>query len=704
MPRHLAHKRAIAGTIVAAVVTGGLIAAPSPARAATAPARAATRAATATTRALTAGTAVSVTAIAFPDAASGWALGSEGNGTRIWHTDTAGSAWQAQWRGTGTPLAITASDVAHAWALTGCAKPCGRRLLGTTDGGRHWRVLTTWPASAPVNLVQFATAGLGVAISDGCLTNPGLASCPGRVLVSHDGGAHWNTALSQRAPVFAVAAASGQLWAAETVPGAARTGVAIRFVTSTDGGRIWDRLGQLTGIWPLSAAVRVTLAVAGGRLSWGSVFDQETCAMHGCGVADVLSSADGGRSWSTVNLPDAYPDECANASVALSAAPDGAIWAATGRNGAACRPPLGLAYMAAGQGGPGGGIPRAESSGWQQLPPWQLTSIGSLAAVSGQVAYAIGDQGVLSRTENGGREWTQVLPSAVPAGAVAAVPLNGAPASDSGSVAFGAQDVNDAGAVLRAAPGGGAWQQVADLPGVVTQVGFPTATSGFAVSYTAGSAPAWRLWTTSDGGKKWAQPGSLPATTGAIEGPWLTADGRGLLLTVANGTPWEPASGGTGAVREWTTSNGGATWTGGGALPLGGDILDGPASFWYSPGSPGSWTGWLSVANASYTQEVAAFSGGRLTVLAGKPPSGNVQLTGPDAGFAWGVTYAGRSSSLVIYRTSDGGRTWRHESVALPAGDQATPLLGFASLDDGWLVLGGTTWRTTNGGLTWHTG
>ena len=630
-------------------------------------------------------------AVAFPDAASGWALGTDSGVTRIWHTGTAGAGWRSQWRGSGTPQAITASGPSHAWALTGCAKPCGRRLLGTTDGGARWRVLFTWPvtwrASAPVNRVQFATQSLGVATSGG------------QVLVTHDGGAHWSRGLSQAAPVFAVAASSGQLWAAETVlaepavpagPGAARNTVGMRFVTSTDGGRTWHRLGQLTGSWPLSPAVRVTLAVTGGQLAWASVFDQLSCAMHGCGVANVLSSADGGRTWHTVNLPDGQPDECASISVALSAAPDGSVWAASGRNGAACSPPLGLVYSrSAGQGGPGGGLPPAGAA-WQELPPWQLTTVSSLAAVSGQVAYAIGGQGALSRTVDGGRTWTQVLPSAVPAGELAAA----------GGVAFGAQDGNDAGAVLRLSPSGGSWRQVADLPGVVTQLGFSSATSGFALSYTAGVAPAWRLWVTSDGGGTWTQPGSLPATSGVIEGPWLTADGHGLLLTVASGTAWQPGDGGTGAVREWTTVNGGATWTRGSALPLGRDTLDGPASFWYSPS--GGWTGWLPIANASYTQQVAALSGGRLTVLPGRPPAGNVQLTGPGTGFAWGVEYAGRSTTLVLYRTSDNGRTWRHASVGLPSTDEPGPLLAFATQDDGWLVLGNTTWHTTDGGLTWH--
>jgi len=634
---------------------------------------------------LSAGAAVSVTATAFPGAgpASGWALGTSGGQTLIWHTSDAGASWQVQWRGSGVPLAISAVSPARAWALAGCASRsrCGRQLLGTSDGGRHWRMLTTWPSSVPVSRVQFVTAGLGVAIADACLTSPALPRCPGELLVSHDGGARWSKALGGAAPVFATAARSGELWAAETFPGQS---AGIRLLTSRDGGRSWQRLGQVTGTGPLTPDVRVTLALAGGKLAWASVFDQLSCAMHGCAVANLVSSANGGRTWSQVNLPDAYPDDCASDDVALSVAPGGAVWAATGRNGAACPPPLGLVYLRSG-------------SGWREPPSWQIDAITSVSAVSANVAYAIGEQGALSRTENGGQSWAQVLPSPVPSGELAVPPASGASA-------FGAQNSNDAGAVLRSVSGGRAWQQVADLPGVVTQLGFTSVRAGFAVTYAVGGKPAWRLWTTASGGATWSARGlpSPPATSGFLDGPWLTADGHGLLLTVANGDPWQPGAGGTGPVREWTTTNGGVSWTQGATLPLGGDTLEGSPSFWYTAAS--GWSGWLPIANASFTTQIAAFSGGRLIVLPGKPPTDDVALTGPGAGFAWGVTYSGPASVLVLYRTSDNGRTWRHDQVKLPANDQATPLLSFGNLNDGWLVLGSSTYRTTDSGQSWHIG
>jgi hypothetical protein len=261
-----------------------------------------------------------------------------------------------------------------------------------------------------VNQVQFASARLGVATSDSCLVDLGQSRCPGQILVSRDGGAHWTSVLSGTAPIFATASATGQLWAAQTTPSIfgqnGPSASAVTFLTSTNGGRSWHRLGRVTNLGPLTPEVKIGLtATPSVGLAWVSVFDPLSCAMHGCGVAELLHSGTGGRSWIPANLVDHYPYECANNGIVFAAALDGSAWAATGRNGAACAPPLGRLY-------------RYGSSGWQQLAPWQLSEPSALAATSRDVAYAITDRGVLSRTRDGGARWTQLLPASVPAGAV----------------------------------------------------------------------------------------------------------------------------------------------------------------------------------------------------------------------------------------------------------------------------------------------
>ena len=641
---------------------------------------------------LTSGPTPQYTAVAFPRPATGWLLGQPSFGAapaEIWHSVDAGRTFQPQWQGRGSPLALSATDPAHAWALIACpgaavesnGASCGRTLIGTTDAGLHWRVIARLPAA--VNRVRFFSGRLGLATSDRCLAVPATTRCPGQLLVSRDGGAHWTPALAAPGPVFATAAAAGQMWAAEP------SGSVISFLTSTDGGRHWRALGRVTSPVPLSPDVRLDLEAGPSGspgLAWASVFDQLSCAMHGCGVADLLGSGNGGRSWSTVNLADSYPDDCGLDGIAFSAAPDGSAWAAAGRNGAACAPPFGLMY-------------RYGQGGWRQLTPWQLTQVNALDAVSGRAAYAISDLGVLSVTFDGGARWTQLVPAPAPAGQVDVLGQ---------AAAIAAQDPADAGAVLRSADGGRSWSQLSDLPGTATRLDFWSASDGVAITYSPDAASPWQLFRSYDGGGSWAPAGGLPVgASTSVEGPWINAAGQGLLLTTAGGAPWESGSGGVGPVRVWTTDDWGFIWHRGGLLPLGRDALAGPASFSYAGGSAG-WTGWLVVTTASYAQRVAVVStGGGLRLLPASLPADNVQFLGHGTGFAWGLEYpAGRQdlTVLALYRTTDGGGSWQHSDIGLvvPASSTAEPLLDFTDASHGWLVLGNSTWRTSDGGRSWR--
>jgi photosystem II stability/assembly factor-like uncharacterized protein len=705
-PRYVSALAVAACGLLAAACSAPAGTAPaSTAPASTAPAGAAAPVQAPPTRTLTSGPTPQYTAVAFPRAATGWLLGQPSFGAaraEIWHSANAGRTFQPQWQGAGDPLALSATDPAHAWALIACPgsalKPdgasCGRTLIGTTDAGLHWRVIARLPTS--VNQVQFFSGRLGVATSDRCLAVPSTTRCPSQLLVSRDGGAHWTPVLAAPGPVFATAAAAGRMWAAEPA------GSVISFLASTDGGRHWRALGRMTSPGPLSPDVRVDLAAGppgpsgSPGLAWASVFDELSCAMHGCATAFLLHSEDGGQSWNQVTLADSRSDQCGPGNIAFSAAPDASTWAATGRNGAACSPPLGLLYRS----GPPGGNSVSQRS-LPALPPWQLTQVTSLDAVNGEVAYAIGGQGLLARTGDGGLHWTELRPAPAPTGLLDVL----GPAT-----ALGAQDAGDAGAILRSADGGRSWTELADLPGVVTQLDFPVATDGIAATYQAGAAPGtptWRLWRSRDGGLTWQAAGALPGGNTDIFGPWFSASGHGLLLTVAAGIPWEPGSGGSPPIRVWTTADWGSSWSRGGLLPLGGDSLAGTVSFTPAGGLvPGvGWSGWLVVDTAAFAQHVAVADGGPLRLLPASPNVNNVQLLGHGTGFAWGLEDRGGSgrSILALSRTTDGGHSWRHSSTTLvsPPGAGYTPLLDFSDTSHGWLVFGGVTWRTSDGGINW---
>jgi photosystem II stability/assembly factor-like uncharacterized protein len=650
------------------------------------------------------------TGLAFPDAADGWLLGEPaadvaGTGSasaEIWHTATGGATWQEQWHGAGSPRSIAATDADHAWALVTCPPggghaSCQPELLATADGGQHWQAAAVMPRE--VDQVQFVTDSFGIATVDGCLGDVNASRCQGQVLVSHDGGATWMVVLATDAPVFATADAAGQLWAAETAPGSSRQpgllGSGVRFLTSTDRGRSWLQLGTAASV-PVTAAIRIRLAAGPSGLAWASLFDGGSCAMHGCGVAGLLHSTDGGRTWSGAPLTSGAFG-CGWGSLTYSAAPDGTVLAASGVPGGACAPPFGFLF-------------RYGPSGWQRLPSWPLTGAIALSVVSQDVAYAITQDAVV-RTGDGGRHWTQLLPAPAPAGQVAAV---------SATTALGGQDTvgaAEAGAVLRTEDGGRSWQQVADLPGIITWLDFPSAADGVAATYQAGPEPVWELWRTRDLGSQWSLAGRLPAAgggNGGVFGPWMSADGHGLLLAVAGTEPWqEQGSGASGPARIWTTTDWGTTWTQGGPLPLDGDTLQGPASFGYAPGSPGGlapglaggqagWTGWLAVATSGFQIETVATRGTALVPLS--VPAGNgIQLTDPRTGFAWAISGPGAGGTVTLYRTTDGGRTWQRARVRLElsASSAAAIELAFTDATHGWLVAAAAAWHTADGGRTW---
>jgi hypothetical protein len=660
---------------------------------------------------------VDVTAVAFPGSATlsgsaalsgsatllgsgtdGWALGTAGatateaGTTTIWHTSTAGASWQVQWRGSGTPMELTASDPSHAWALLGCGSGnCDRRLLATTDGGAHWRQIATLPDAA--GTVTFGNPYVGVATAmNACSYDLNAEQCPTKVLVSKDGGAHWTTVLSSHGMAWATEASTGKVWVALNLAGKASR---IEFLTGLSQG--WWKLGVLTVQpgWPLSAGSRVTMAVGQHGLEAATVFDLESCAMHGCGVANVYQTGDGGQTWHAAAVPVSGPQYCGAGSVALSLAADGTTWAAFGFNGAACDPPLGVLYL-------------DRQQGWQALAPWQLSAPAALDAISADTAYAVSDTGALSRTTDNGQHWTQVLPAPEPQGSLAAIRTDGVTQSDE---VIGAQDAGDAGAIVR--DDGYGWQQVADLPGIITSIS-DTASQLYAVAYVPGnsvsgdSGPTWRMWASTDGGSTWMPAGPLPGGANTvIAGPWLTSDGHGLLLTYT-GDAWVPQSGGNGPATEWLTTDGGASWHKSAVLFSTSTTLSGAASFAYQPGT--GWTGWIGTEGTSGLTRVFTVSAtGHLSVLPGLPEPAGLQLTGPGSGFEWVVNYNrnGLDPALALYRTADGGAHWQQvtKAMSLPAATQGAtvPLITFADQDHGWLVYGQTTLYTADGGQEWFT-
>ena len=555
-----------------AVAACGLLAAACSAPAGTAPASTAPAARPSgaaspgqapTTRTLTSGPTPQYTAVAFPRPATGWLLGQPGIGAaraEIWHSVTAGRTWQPQWQGTGNPLALSATDPAHAWALIACPgsalEPKG---LLRADADRHDRrgpaLAGDRPAAGrrepgPV-LLRPARRGHRRIAAWPCSAT---TRCPGQLLVSRDGGAHWTPVLAAPGPVFATAAAAGQMWAAEP------SGSVISFLTSTDGGRHWRALGRVTSPVPLSPDVRLGLAAGPPGVARPGLGQRlRPAQLRHARLRDGVPAAQRGRR------AELEPGDPGGQPPGPVRTRQHRVLGRAGRLGLGRdRPERRRVFPAARPALPV--RPAGRKAAWPRslpaLPPWQLTQVTSLDAVSGEVAYAIGGQGLLARTGDGGLHWTELRPAPAPTGLLDVL----GPAT-----ALGAQDAGDAGAILRSADGGHTWTELAHLPGVVTQLDFPVPADGVAATYQAGApagTPPWRLWRSRDGGLTWQAAGALPGGNTDIFGPWFSASGHGLLLTVAGGIPWEPGSGGTPPVRVWTTADWGSSWSRGGLLPL----------------------------------------------------------------------------------------------------------------------------------------
>jgi photosystem II stability/assembly factor-like uncharacterized protein len=238
---------------------------------------------------------------------SGWAL----VGQQLFWTDSGGSQWSDITPlnlGPGTIRAASFADAAHGWVVTtslAASGDLGYTLARTADGGQSWQ-------SVPLALffsgdaagvagdvyLEFIDARAGwLVVKQATSSNFNL----GTLFKTNDGGDNW-TRLNLRtgAPVRFTSALDGQIDASSTGNG--------RYVTH-DGGQTWTEQAGVDAPLAngpdgnrLSAVSMATTRAGWARSSLGKC-DTGTCAL----VTRLLSTTDGGQSWTPVSLPDGQP-------------------------------------------------------------------------------------------------------------------------------------------------------------------------------------------------------------------------------------------------------------------------------------------------------------------------------------------------------------------------------------------------------------
>lgn len=352
-------------------------------------------------------------------------------------------------------------------------------------------------------------------------------------------------------------------------------------------------------------------------------------------------------------------------------------------------------------------------------------TLAATAFVNANTGWAVGGQGKILHTTDGGRSWT---------------PQNAGTSADLKDVAFASAThgwaVGTGGMILVTTDGGATWRHreaIDDTVAPPRPVLNNLNALAFANAATIVAAGGGRtIVRSTDGGNTWAK---VPSGTGSVElndvkfGDGTTAWAVGASATVLkssdSGATWAaqtipsdqrvpPATFGnhllgvhfTDAQNGWAvgasgwaiiTTNGGATWTK--KRPVGGASSTSLTGVYFA----NSTTGWATQSNGTLLRSTDG--GNTWSVLPDVPTTqllnGITGLPG-DTNRIWVTGQNGFSGY-----TTDGGATWLRPGQAAGEIHAATGsglnALHFANATLGWVVgNNGTILRTNNGGTSWR--
>ena len=228
----------------------------------------------------------SLDALSFPDTSQGWAVGDTKYGytPAVWHTSDAGQSWQLQYTGSGRAPAYTGVDFVddvHGW-VSGASG--GHAIVGaTTDGGATWSFVSPPRAPGRAAALSFvdATHGWLASYAYTLATPAGGFVWKSTILRTTDGGRTCKRQdVTRRQIILRDIAFVDRLhgWAVGQNGGSKGACVVL---TTGDGGRTW-------GMQRLSAPY--------GGAGRQVVFSDRLHGWIACGPI-VYATVDGGRHW-----------------------------------------------------------------------------------------------------------------------------------------------------------------------------------------------------------------------------------------------------------------------------------------------------------------------------------------------------------------------------------------------------------------------
>ncbi len=296
---------------------------------------------------------------------------------------------------------------------------------------------------------------------------------------------------------------------------------------------------------------------------------------------------------------------------------------------------------------------------WQQVPLGPLPTLRGVAFPDSLTGYAVGDYGTLLKTDDGGDNWRQ-LSTGVTASLYS---VSFTSAGKGHAVGYG-------GLILRTDDGGESWRSVGPSYYDLSEVFFVNENTGFAVG------PGNHLIRTTNGGSNWTRVdmGFLGFSVD-IYSVFFTDPQTGFITTEAG---------------IYKTTDGGSAWRKVQEGGAGGTIRFASALDGYMVG--GYYQSALRTTDGGETWTALDVSvTGRLYGIAFNPDGTKGCLVG--GGSSGWSDYAGRA----IYVTA--GAAWQPVSVGL--GENPGPL-AFSDELTGYLSTSPTgLYKTTDGGLTW---